>query len=471
MADVAVVGGGISGLATAWFLRQQAPDLSVALLEGADRLGGKIRTGEWMGVPVEEGPDTFLARVPWAVELCRSLGLEDDLAAPATGRAFVWTRGRLRALPAGHVLGVPARLGPLARSGLVSTAGVARAALDLVLPRDAGRGRATGDDLSVAEIVGHRYGREVVDRLVDPLLGGIHAGSTDRLSLASVAPVVAEAARGHRSLLLGLRRTAGAAGAPPAPERPLFLGVRGGLGRLVDRLGERLAGVDVRTGARVESLLPAGRDGRSWRLDCGPAGAVEADGVVLTLPAFAAAALLGPACPQVVPDLEGITYASVVTATLAYRPDAVPGALDGSGFLVPAVDGRLLTACTWLTSKWPDLARSGRVLLRASAGRAGDERALHMDDDALVSRLHAELAEALGLRAAPEASMVVRWARAFPQYEVGHAARVGRIEEAVARVSPSVVLTGAAYHGLGIAACVQQAERAATRILSRSGAP
>ncbi|MFN2503916.1 MAG: protoporphyrinogen oxidase [Acidimicrobiales bacterium] len=469
MVDVAVVGGGISGLATAWFLRQQAPDLTVVLLEGDDRLGGKIRTGEWMGVPVEAGPDTFLARVPWAVDLCRALGLEDDLVAPATGRAYVWTRGRLRPLPTGHVLGVPSRLGPLARSGLVSPAGMARAALDLVLPRDAGRGRATGDDPSVAEIVGHRYGREVVDRLVDPLLGGIHAGSTDRLSLASVAPVVAEAARRNRSLLLGLRETAGADGAAPALEGPLFLGVRGGLGRLVDRLGERLEGVDVRTGARVESLLPADRDGRSWRLDCGSAGEVETHAVVLTVPAFAA--LLGAACPQVVPDLEGITYASVVSATLAYRPDAVSHPLDGSGFLVPAVDGRLLTACTWLTSKWPDLARSGRVLLRASAGRAGDDRALHMDDDALVARLHAELTEALGLRAAPEESMVVRWPQAFPQYEVGHAARVARIEQAVARVSPRLVLTGAAYHGLGIAACVQQAERAATRILDRSGAP
>ncbi|MGH9225804.1 MAG: protoporphyrinogen oxidase [Acidimicrobiales bacterium] len=423
---VAVVGGGITGLATAWFLRQAGA--TVTLYEAGERLGGKIQTGDLDGVPVALGPDTFLARVPWAVDLCRDLGLGDELVAPATGKAYVWTRGRLRPLPAGTVLGVPARLGPLARTGIVSPLGMARAGLDLVLPRP-----RLGHDPSVADVVGARFGAEVVDRLVEPLIGGIHAGRADRLSLASVAPQVAEPAAASRSLMRGLLE------APQEPGGPLFLGLRGGLGRLVDRLAERLDGVDVRLGSPV-SELPAGP-------------------VVVTVPAPAAASLL----PAAAGDLRAIEYASVATVTLAYLFDALPGSLDGSGFLVPRVDGRLTTACTWLTSKWPELAASGRVLLRASAGCMGDDRAMALDDATLAARLHAELADAMGLRREPEEALVTRWPLSFPQYDVGHAARVARIEAAL----PSgVFVAGAAYRGVGIAACVQQARQAAAAVLA-----
>ena len=428
--DVAVVGGGITGLATAWFLQQAGA--AVTLYEAGGRLGGKIQTSSMDGVPVELGPDTFLARVPWAVDLCRELGLSDDLVVPATGKAYVWTRRRLRPLPGGTVLGVPARLGPLARAGIVSPAGLARAGLDLVLPRHSG-----GDDPSVAEVVGGRFGAEVVDRLVEPLIGGIHAGRADRLSLAAVAPQVAgpASAPGGRSLLRALRK---APAGPGGPGSPVFLGLRGGLGRLTARLAECLHGVDVRLDAPVTELLP----GR----------------VVVTVPAFAAADLL----PAAADDLRAIEYASVVTVTLAYEPGALAGPLDGSGFLVPRIDGRLMTACTWLTSKWPDLAGGGRVLLRASAGRIGDDQALALDDATLAARLHGELVEAMGLRREPEEALVTRWPRSFPQYDVGHQARVARIETAL---PPGVVVAGAAYRGVGIAACIHQARQAAATVL------
>jgi oxygen-dependent protoporphyrinogen oxidase len=435
--EVAVVGGGITGLATAWFLRQRAPDVPVTLIEAADHLGGKIETTALGGAPVEAGPDTFLARAPWAVELCRRLGLEDDLVAPATTRAYVWTRGRLRPLPDGLVLGVPAEVTPLARCGIVSPAGLARAGLDLVLPR-----RPLGEDPSVAEVVGARFGREVVDRLVEPLLGGIHAGRADRLSLSAVAPQVAGAAAGSRSLLLGLRRQ------PASATGPVFLGVRGGMGRLVERLRQRLEGVEFRTGTAVASLSD-----------------LSADRIVLTVPAFAAAPLVRPLSPEAADELAAIAYASVVTAPLAYPRSAVPGPVAGSGFLVPRVDGRLLTACTWTSSKWPGAGTGDTVLLRASAGRIGDERALQLDDATLVDRVHEEVTEAMGLRAGPEASLVRRWPRALPQYDVGHQARVDRIEAALATAAPHVRLAGAAYRGLGIAACIHQAERAADAVL------
>ncbi|MGH9263414.1 MAG: protoporphyrinogen oxidase [Acidimicrobiales bacterium] len=441
---VAVVGGGITGLATAWFLRQQG--LSATLVEAGDRLGGKIQTLDLDGVPVEAGPDTFLARVPWAVDLCKELGLEAEMVAPATGKAFLWIGDRLHPLPERHVLGVPTALGPLLRSGVLSAAGVARAALDLVLPPT-----RYGPDPSVADVVGRRMGREVLDRLVDPLVGGIHAGRADCLSLASAARPLADAADRSRSLVVGLRRPAGT-----GPSGPVFLGLVGGLQRLVERLAEEVA--SARLGTRVETIAPAGT---GWRLACSPGPDVDADAVVVTVPSFAAAGIVSEVSPTAAEHLGAIRHASVLTATLAYPRSAVAHPLDGAGMLVPRVEGRLLTACTWSTSKWPALARGDTVLLRASAGRDGDDRVMELDDGEVVRRLHDELDEALGLREGPSASLVSRWPRGFPQYEVGHQARVDAIEAALAADAPGIVVAGAAYRGLGIAACIEQARRAA----------
>lgn len=447
---VAVVGGGVTGLATARLLRRAGLDVTV--LEAAPTLGGKIQTIEWQGVPVEAGPDTFLARVPWAVELCRELGLGDDLVAPATGRAFLWIGDRLYPLPERHILGVPTDLiGPL-RSGLLSPAGVARAALDLVLPR-----RDPGPDPTVEAVVGRRMGREVLERLVEPLIGGIHAGRADRLSAAATAPPVAGAAGRSRSLLLGLRRPPPAG--TPSAGGPVFLSVNGGLSRLIEALAGELD--DVRTGTPVTTITRAG-DGYLLECDSGPG--VEAGAVVVTVAAFAAARMLADLSPAAAEWLRLIRYASVVTASLAYRPSAVTHALEGAGMLVPRVEGRLLTACTWSTSKWPALAESGMVLLRASSGRDGDDRAMELPDHEVVRRIHGELAEVLGLREAPAASLVSRWPRGFPQYESGHQRRVEAIEGALAADAPGVLVAGAAYRGLGIAACIEQAQRAAGRL-------
>lgn len=459
---VVVVGGGITGLATAWYLRSGGGPgrPAVTLVEAGSRLGGKIRTEELAGVPVECGPDTFLARVPWAIDLCRDLGLADELVAPATSKAWVWQGGRLRPLPEGTVLGVPVTPRAVAASGILSPAGAARAALDLVLPR-----RRLPADPSVADAVGSRMGREVVDRLVEPLVGGINAGRAGRLSLQSTAPPLAAAAKGHRSLILGLRNRQRASRGEEAG--PLFLGVAGGMQRLVDRLASSLHSVDVRLGAAVGDLAPV--EGGRWRVTCDPGPALTADALVLAVPPFAAAPVLVGVAPSVAALLERVRYASVVVATLAYRPDAVSSPLDGSGFLVPRVEGRLVTACTWSSSKWPELGRSGHVLLRASAGRDGDERALGMDDDELVAALHAELATMAGLAEPPVTSRVDRWPQGFPQYEPGHDDRVGRVEAALAEGCPGVFVAGAGYRGLGIAACVQQARAAAERVRAHLG--
>ena len=463
-----VVGGGITGLATAWFLRN---DADVTLLEASDRLGGKIRTSPLadVGVDVETGPDTFLARVPHATRLCRDLGLGDDLIEPATGKAFVWTREALRPLPSDQVLGVPVGLRALARSGVVPPLAVARAGLDLVLPRS-----RFSDDPTVAEVIGRRMGRAVLDRLVEPLVGGINAGRADSLSLGATAPQLAGAATGCRSLVLGLRRNRRANPSPDAAG-PVFLGIAGGMERLVDRLQSELAaaGVCIRTGTPATEVEPAGSGYRVVTTGGGlatpDAADAATDAVVVTLPAFAAAPLLPPAAD----DLAAIRYASVAVTTLAYRPESVPEPLEGAGFLVPRVDGRLMTACTFTTTKWPSPVGGGLVLLRASAGRAGDDRPDHLDDATLVARLHEELAEAIGVTDPPVASLVTRWTDGFPQYQPGHEGRVDRIEASLAAELPGVYVAGAAYRGLGIAACIRQGEDTAAKVRGRltAGSP
>lgn len=421
---VAVVGGGITGLAAAYEAVKAGHD--VTLYEAGDRLGGKIRGSLFRGAMVDEGPDAFLARVPAAVELCRELGLGDELVAPQTGKAFVWTRGRLRPLPDGLVLGVPTDIVGLARSGILSPAGVLRAGLDLVLPRS----RWSSEDPSVAEVITARFGQEAADRLVEPLLGGIHAGRIDRLSLSSSAPQLAGAATKHRSLLLGLRGTKGSL------DGPVFSTLRGGLGRLVDALAERVG--DIRLDQRLDALP-------------------DADRVIVTTPAPVTAKLLDAVSPSAADELRAIEHSSVALVTMAYP--AMP--LVGSGLLVPRVDGRLMTACSFATNKWPHWSPDGATVLRVSAGRAGDDRAVHMPDDALVQALHRELAEAIGVASPPIATRVTRWIDGFPQYAPGHAARVRRIEQALSEDAPRVRVAGAALHGVGIPACIASGQAAA----------
>lgn len=442
MPSVAVVGGGIAGLTAAWDLARAG--WAVTVLEADDRLGGKVRTEPFAGVDLDLGPDAFLARRPEAIDLCAELGLDDQLVAPATTAASVWSRGRLRRLPEGLVLGVPADAIALARSRVLSPLGTARAAIEPLLP---GRPLSADEDVAVGALARRRLGTEAASRLVDPLLGGINAGDTDRLSVDAVAPQLAAAARRSRSLVRGVRATGGSAGAGP-----VFLTLPGGLGRLVDVLAAGLAnlGVDVRTGAPVHDLTP-----------------LDADGVVLAVPAHAAAPLLRPLVPEAAAGLADIEHASVALVALAYPSEALPP-LPGSGFLVPRTEGRLMTACSWSSSKWPHLAAPGQTILRLSAGRAGDGRAPAMDDDDLVARLGTELRAAMGVTAAPTAVRVARWPNGFPQYAPGHLDRMAAVRTLLDERLPGVALAGAALGGVGLPACIASGRAAARRLRAKA---
>jgi protoporphyrinogen/coproporphyrinogen III oxidase len=456
--DIAVVGGGISGLAAAWAGMQQGAD--VVLLEAAGAPGGKLRTSPVAGIEIDEGADAFLARVPEAVRLCRELGLADDLVSPATGTAYVWIDGALRRLPPEQLLGVPTDLDAVAASGILTAAGVERARADLTAPDDA----PTGDE-AIGGLVRRRLGDEVLDRLVAPLLGGIWAGDCDLLSLRVAAANLAEARDRDPSLIRGAAALRAEAIERGVADSPVFLAPGGGVARLVDALAERL-GERLRCGAPVSGLEP---DGAGWRVATGDGDRpgphrhppVLADRVVLATPAYVTARLLAGLVPEVAAFLSGIDYASVVLTVLVVPREGIDHPLDGSGFLVPKSSGRLLTACSWMTSKWAHLSVDpSTVILRPSAGRAGDERALAATDEELVAALVDDLRDTMGLHARPTAVRVTRWERSFPQPRPGHLDAVARAERALAERAPGLTMAGAWELGVGIPACIRAADRA-----------
>jgi oxygen-dependent protoporphyrinogen oxidase len=464
---VVVVGGGIAGLAAAYALRRDGPPgLRVTVLDGAGQLGGKLRASAVAGLDVDEGAETFLTRVPEAVELATAVGLGDDLVHPATTSAGVVVAGEVRPLPAGTLLGVPADLGALRSAGVLSEPGLAAVAAEAGRP-----GEPLAGDVAVGEYVGRRLGREVVDRLVDPLLGGVYAGRADRLSLRATVPALADrltpATGGPPGAVPSLVEAAREALAPGSgPTGPAFASLRGGVGRLPAAVAAAAA-AEVRLGLPVRRIdRPAGA-GAAFRLVAGPVPdptELTADAVVVAVPAAKAAPLLAGVAPAAAADLAGIEYASIAIVTLGYAAaDVRP--LTGSGLLVPAVEGTAVKAVTYTSAKWPHLAGGDVVVLRASVGRHGDERVLHRDDADLVRLAAAEVAALTGLTAPPVVSRVSRWGGALPQYGVGHVERVARIRAGVAAV-PGLAVCGAAYEGVGVPACIRSGYAAAAAVLA-----
>jgi oxygen-dependent protoporphyrinogen oxidase len=460
---VVIVGGGIAGLAAAFFLRRTP--CHVTLLEGSPRLGGKLAVSDVAGVAVDEGAEALLTRRPEGTGLIGAVGLTGRLVQPGTTTAGIWSRGTLHPLPLRQVMGVPADLDELARTGLISADGMTRARRDLDLPatwRDS--------DVPVAAYVGDRFGEEVVDRLVDPLLGGVYAGRAEELSFEATLPALAGESRRHASL-------AEAAGVlmPPArkpvarprhPRPPVFTTLAGGLGSLPAAVATA-SGATVRTSAMVRGLS---RTASGWRLTFGSAHDPQyltADAVVLAAPAAPSARLLAgvPGASAAAAALREISYASMAIVTLAYPAAAFPRPPQGSGYLVPAVDGRPVKAVTFSSVKWPHLRQDaeGLIIVRCSVGRVGEEALLQTDDAGLAALAAGDLAAATGVRGAPVATRVSRWGGALPQYTVGHLGRVAQIRAEVAR-QPGLAVCGAAYDGIGIPACVATARTAAGQI-------
>ncbi|WP_031095396.1 MULTISPECIES: protoporphyrinogen oxidase [unclassified Streptomyces] len=450
---VVVIGAGIAGLAAAHRLLGRGARVTV--LEAGDRVGGKLLPGEIAGVRVDLGAESMLARRPEAVALAREAGLGELLQPPATATASIWTRGALRPMPKGHVMGVPGTAAALL--GVLSDEGLARIERDADLPRT-----EIGDDVAVGEYVAARLGREVVDRLVEPLLGGVYAGDAYRISMRSAVPQLFQAARTHASLTEGVREIQAKAAAQQQTG-PVFMGIAGGVGRLPLAVADsvRARGGEILTGTPARELRREAAGG--WRITAGER-VLHADAVIVAVPASAAAALLRAESPGAAAELAAVEYASMALITLAYRR-ADLSLPEGSGFLVPPVDGRTIKASTFASQKWGWIAEEDPdvVVLRTSVGRYGETEVLGRDDADLVEVSRHDLREATGLAAAPLRTRVTRWTDGLPQYPVGHHARVARVREQIAKL-PGLAVCGAQYDGVGIPACIAGAYAAADQL-------
>lgn len=457
---VVVVGGGISGLTVAWRLRELA---QVVVLEQGEVCGGLLRAGTLAGIDLDLGAESVLARRPEAVALMHEIGLAEEIVHPVTHAAQVLCDGVLQPLPPATVLGVPSSSSGL--EAVLGAEGAARVAAEDRLPPLPPEGEDV--DRSVAAWVGERVGVRVVQRLVEPLLGGVYAGRSDYLSAQACLPALWQAAHAHGGLLAGAAALTRASAGDP---RPVFAGLVGGLGVFAERLAAAVtaAGVRVRTGAGVSAVLRQG-DG-SWRVRTGPEE-IPADAVVLAVPAPVAAALLAPVSRAAAGELDGVETASVALLA-AVVPRSELAGLAGSGVLVPPGEGHLVKAATFSSAKWGWVGRQSdeHVVVRFSVGRHRDETVLDGDDAAVRDLVLREAAVILGRRLHPVATQVVRWSQALPQYGVGHRDRVARLRAAAAEV-PGLAVCGSVMDGVGIPACIGAADRAAAETARGLGSP
>jgi oxygen-dependent protoporphyrinogen oxidase len=460
---VAVIGGGIAGLVAADAVLRARSDIDVTVFEGSPEIGGKLRLGEIAGVTVDLGAESLLNRRPEGVELIADVGLSGSLVHPHVTEAGIWTRGSVRSLPP-TLMGIPADPDLARRRGIISRRGALRASLESRLPSP-----DLTTDVGVGVLVARRMGAEVRDRLVEPLLGGVYAGRADEISLHAALPQVVAGIREHGSLLAAAR----AAVVPvdsPVQRPPFFAGIAGGVGRLPLELARDIVerGGSVRRDATVRELH---RTTDGWRLVVGStteSSVVDADAVVIAVPAAPASRLLRDVAPTASIELGRVESASMALVTVAFEAGRVGVELVGSGFLVPPVDGRVIKAATFVSQKWSWLA-GDVVVVRCSIGRFREEAELQRPDTELVESAVLDLREAVGLDAPLLDALVTRWGGALPQYAVGHVERVRRINEAVAAV-PGLDVCGAAYDGVGIPAVIANARAAATRVVAAVGA-
>jgi protoporphyrinogen/coproporphyrinogen III oxidase len=443
--DVAIIGGGIAGLAAAYELRQRG--IQAVVLEAAPRAGGVIITERVGGWVIDGGPDAMLVQKPAAVALCRELGLADRLISTLTPRtAYVLRDGRLQPLAEGSFLGFPLRFTALARSSLLTTGGKLRLAAELFIPAHRG-----DEDESIGAFVRRRFGDEAVDYIAEPLLAGIHAGDVERLSMRALFPRLLEAERQSGSVLRAFR----ALRATPSPQGA-FVSLPGGTGELVEALVSTLPGV-VRTQARVTELHRAG----SLIIESS-IGRLDARAVILAVPAYVAGSLLRHFDTTVAAFCDAVPYASTATVAFGYRRDQVKHPMQGTGFVVPRIERSALLAGTWVTSKWPGRAPDGHVLLRGFLGGGRDPQRLDATDEELVEIARTELEDLLDISGPPVMTRLFRWTRQSPQYEVGHLQRVAAIDDSLAAL-PGVFLTGSGFRAIGIPDCIADARATASR--------
>jgi oxygen-dependent protoporphyrinogen oxidase len=457
---IAIIGGGISGLAAAFALEQKRRSAAVdySLYEASPRLGGVLRTEHIQGCVVEAGPDSFLTEKPWATDLCRVLGLSDQLIGSndAARKTYILVDGRLVPMPDGLMFMVPTKILPTAFSPLFSWTTKLRMARELLRPP-----HASEADESVASFVARHYGAEMVDRLADPLLSGIYGGEAASLSVRAVLPRLAEMERAHGSLgraMLAARKKS----QPRQSAPPLFTSLKNGMQQLVETVVSKLNPLSLLTNTSVQSIQPEADGG--WKVTAG-LKSDHFDAIILALPAPVAANILSTCSPELSRELGSIPYGSSITVALGYNSDVRHSLPPGFGFLVPRSEGKRLLAATFVHNKFPHRAPENRALLRCFFAGSNAENIWQLSGDAIIAIVRNELQQILGLRASPLYARVYKWKAAMAQYGVGHLERLDRIER-LRQQLPGFTLAGNAYRGIGVPDCIRSGQDAARQILN-----
>jgi oxygen-dependent protoporphyrinogen oxidase len=461
VARFVVIGGGISGLAAAHRLLELSSSSRVTLIEASPRLGGTIRTDQREGFLLERGPDSFISEKPEAVALAKRLGLESRLIETKSDfrRSFIVRNGRLRPVPEGFQLLAPSRIWPFLITDIFSLGGKARMAADLFLPRRTTNGVS---DESLSSFVRRRLGREALERMAQPMVGGIYTADPETLSLRATLPRFLDMERDHRSLILAmLRKARSQASGTSGARYSLFLSFDEGMEVLVKTLANAIARCDIRLGTLVDTIEHNSR----WKIKTNREETIEADAICLAVPAYIAARLLSSTNQTLATQLKQIKYASTATINFAYRRAAIQHPLDGFGFVVPFIEKRSLIACTFSSVKFSGRAPEDHVLLRAFVGGALQPEMFDLDEAEMLARVEADLRELLGIGEKPLFAEVAKWQNSMPQYEVGHLDRVQAIENELQQ-TPGLSLAGNAYRGAGIPDCIRSGEAAAEKLFN-----
>ena len=460
-----IIGGGITGLSAAfyaekWSEEQQIP-IDITLLEKSNELGGKIQTIRRNNFVIERGPESFLARKQPIMTLIKDLKLENELAStnPNASTNYILHKGKLHKMPPGLMLGIPTQLTPFMKTGLISPVGKMRAVMDLCLPR-----KKTMEDESLGNFIERRLGKEVLDHITEPLLGGIYAGDTRFLSLQATFPHFSEMEQSHRSLILGMLaskvKVSKQEELPARSHKSIFLTFKNGMDTLVNHLEKSLQSVNILRGKEVQNILP---NGQGYDLELDGGDKLYADGIIMAIPTFLTQDLLTNI--SALDWLKEINYVSVANIALAFDKKDITFDLNGSGFVIPRKEGRTLTACTWSSSKWFHTAETDKVLLRCYVGRGGSEDWLDLSDEQLIGKVRKDIEEIMGIKAKPLFHELTRLYKSMPQYPVEHVKQLKTTRELLNMSAPGIYLCGAGYEGVGVPDCIQQGKRASEKVL------
>jgi len=460
-----IVGGGIAGLSAAYSaVKMLGGGEDITVLESGETWGGKIVTNQVEGFVIEGGPDTFVVTKPWGMRLCQELGIDQRLKGtnPIQKNTYILHNQRLHPLPGGLTMMIPTEFGPMLRSNLLSWPAKLRMGMDVLIPA-----QKTNGDESMGDFVTRRLGRQAYERLVEPLMSGIYAGDGDQLSIRATLPMLREMEFEHGGLVKGalaLRRRRSKNGKTSSGAASIFTTPQNGLGEITDALVNSLhkAGVNLHSNSPAQSVRQVNN---SFAIGLVNGQAIQTGHLILATPAFVSGQLVTDFAPKLAMELEGIDYVTTSTVSLAFRDNDLVRPLDGYGYVIPRRENRSALACTWTSTKFPHRAPEGYALLRVFIGRAGQEKDIDWNENALLALARKEIALTLGIIAQPVVSRVFIWEKAMPQYNVGHLARLERIETELDKF-PSLALAGNGYQGIGIPDCIHSGELAVERLLN-----